>query len=272
MEGATVAHPLCVSFQLVHRMKGPTDGAAGARPPLALFAHDRTCHCWPCRPHFSFESHVWQDLGKSVYRTRKVHNITPGKPCFSPPSPVFALAPARLAPLPRLPRAPRPSWALSVLCRLSSLHWPFLPERARCIAIREASWHPTLCCPPSGCTRALPVFRPCPSASPPWVCAHGAEQCARHSVSLFWAPLPLQSPPTPSSVLPLSLCAASLWALCMTIRKTPCTTLTFSPVCPRHLWAIDALPAAPTASAAAPAAGGSAERGAPSGGCCRGIP
>ena len=58
----------------------------------------------------------------------------------------------------------------------------------------------------------------------------------------------------------------------MTPRKTPCTTLTFSPVRPRRLWTIDALSASPTPFAGAPAARGSAERRAPGGGCCHSIP
>ena len=215
VHGATGARPLRVSFQQSHRTGGPTDGAAGARPPRALFAHDRTCHCWPCRSHFGFESHVWQDLGESVYRTRKVHNTMRGKLSYSPPSHVFARASARLSLLPRLPRAPRPSLALSVLCGISSAPEPFVPERARCIAICGALWHPALCCAPSGCTRARPVFRPCPSTCSLCLCAHGAEQCVRHHFSLFytvpWGPFaaplpfrPLVCPTLAPSVLPPS--------------------------------------------------------------------
>ena len=104
---------------------------------------------------------------------------------YPPSSPVFVLASALLSVSPRLPRAPRSSWTLSARFGLSSVSWPFLLERARCIAIRGAPWYPTLCHSPFGRTLALPVFRPCLSACPPSLCTHGAVQRARHPCALL---------------------------------------------------------------------------------------
>ena len=197
-----------------------------------------------------------------------------------PHGPVFALAPARLSLLPRLPRVPRPSWALSVLCGLSSVPRPFLLVRARCIAIRGAPWYPTLCRSPCGCSQASFCSGPVPLRDLP-ACARTVQSSVQgtsvpippspSSAPASWGPLPPLSLSAPWSVLPPSLRAASLWALSMTVCKTPCTTLTFSPYRPRHLRAADALPAASTAPAGSPTASGSSDRGAPGGGCCRGT-
>ena len=70
--------------------------------------------------------------------TRKLHNTMRGKLTYSPPFALLALARARLSLLPRLPRTPRPSWALSVLCGLSSVPQLCLLVRASCIAIYGA--------------------------------------------------------------------------------------------------------------------------------------
>ena len=113
------------------------------------------------------------------------------------------------------------------------------------------------------------MFRPRPSACSPYLCAHGARQCARHPCShpsfcppapASWAPPPPRSPPAPSSVLPLlppfSLPPGTMHDSWLN------RTLACSPHL-RHLWASDALPAACTAPAAFTAAGGLSVRGAP---------
>ena len=133
-----------------------------------------------------------------------------------------------------------PLWLLSVPPWVPALSYRPLSllARARCRAMCKASLFLSL-----RLSRLLPPFGP-PCRSRPLL-------------------------PPPLSY-PCSLCSAPLWAGCMSVCNTPCTTLTFSPP-PRHLRASDALSIACTAPAGFPAARGLAVRGTPGRGCRRGI-
>ena len=162
--------------------------------------------------------------------------------------------------------APRHLWALSVLPGPFFVRRPLLLERAWCIAICGA-------------------VAPYPLLSPFWL--HSGPPCVLVLWSLYPPSLfvrarcramceaslyPLLSPPLvhpplvplcssspllpPRLSYPRGLRVVPRWTLCMTVCKTPCTTLTSASLLPPHLRATTASPAASTAPAGAPAAGG----------------
>ena len=169
------------------------------------------------------------------------------------PSLVSSLAPSRRSLLPCLLCAPRPLLAPSALrgpcllsparlrtrfLRPSSVPWPLLSERARCIAFGGALAPSVV---PRVAHAPPPMFWPCPSSSPLCLCAHDVEQCARHPRShsslppllhLLLGPLCRSGPLLPLRLsYPRPLCAFSRMAL-STVCKAPCTTRTFPTVSP----------------------------------------